>query len=319
MGKLVCIVGGQFGSEAKGAVAAWLAAQETAPLICCRVAGPNAGHTVVHDDRTWRLRHLPTGLVTNPNATAVLAAGSEIDADVLSQERQDLAAWHRTYIDEQATLISSFAHDEEKELMERIGSTGKGVGAARAARVMREANLFGGDFDSATFMQQHLLAGGTVHVEGTQGFGLGLHAGYYPFCTSADCRAIDVLAQAGLSPWARYVTSLEVWVVFRTWPIRVAGNSGPLYLETSWASLGFPEEYTTVTNRVRRVGAWDTALARQALAANGAPSPNLHVALTHADQADRPLHDYAHSMGHEIELVGSGPTIYDYKRIVIDE
>jgi len=76
----------------------------------------------------------------------------------------------------------------------------------------------------------------------------------------------------------------EIWVVFRTFPIRVAGNSGPMVSETSWQALNLPEEMTTVTKRVRRVGGWDAALAYQALLANGGPAPWVCIALTMVDQ-----------------------------------
>jgi adenylosuccinate synthase len=42
--------------------------------------------------------------------------------------------------------------------------------------------------------------------------------------------------------------------------------------EMTWAEVGQPEEYTTVTKKVRRVGAWDPKLARNAVIANGGGS-----------------------------------------------
>jgi adenylosuccinate synthase len=73
-------------------------------------------------------------------------------------------------------------------------------------------------------------------------------------------------------------------VVMRPYPIRVAGESGPLYQERSWDELDLPEERTTVTNKIRRVGMWDQALAEAALAANGAPSPAVRVWFSMMDQ-----------------------------------
>jgi adenylosuccinate synthase len=70
----------------------------------------------------------------------------------------------------------------------------------------------------------------------------------------------------------------------RTRPIRVAGNSGPLRGETSWSELGLPDEHTTVTGKVRRVGVWDPDLARAAVHANGGPSRNVGIALMQLDK-----------------------------------
>ena len=74
---------------------------------------------------------------------------------------------------------------------------------------------------------------------------------------------------AGVSPWAPGVTRVTPWLTARVYPIRVAGNSGPLAGETTWEELGLPEEKTTVTHKTRRVGQWDRKLIREAGLANG--------------------------------------------------
>jgi adenylosuccinate synthase len=68
----------------------------------------------------------------------------------------------------------------------------------------------------------------------------------------------------------------EIVLVFRTFPIRVAGNqAGPLKNEVSWEIIqsesGYSNplrEYTTVTNRLRRVGRFDHELAMQSARIN---------------------------------------------------
>lgn len=319
MGKLVVVVGGQYGSEGKGAVTAWLAAQEEAPF-CIRVAGPNAGHTVWDEGVEWKLRHVPVAAVSNRESLLALAAGSEIDVSVLESELQALDAAgydvsSRFMVDGQATLIDPHHADQEQQLIGRIGSTGKGIGAARADRLWRTARLAGGRTNVAHSARNALLVGRTVIVEGTQGYGLGLHAGHYPYCTSSDCRAIDFLAMAGLSPWDMAVTAFEVWVVMRVYPIRVAGESGPMLGETSWENLGLAAERTTVTNKVRRVGVWDEDLARAACEANGGP-PVARVALTMVDHIVDPdddrgiekcVSDLQAGLTCQIRLIGTGP------------
>lgn len=313
------VVGGQFGSEGKGAVTGMLAKQAEEydeHLTVVRVAGPNAGHSAVDDQgRKWALRQIPVAAVTARSARLVIGAGSEIDQIVLAQEIEALDAAgfdvsSRLWIDSQATLITEENRRAEGgndgPLQSRIGSTGKGIGAARADRIWRKAPLWGSTINAPhgptqrggdtgeqlrRWMTQEIES--TVIIEGTQGYGLGLHAGHYPYCTSSDCRAIDFLAMAGISPWTHLNVSgqaahLEVWVVLRTFPIRVAGNSGPLHDEIDWAILGeetggyVQEERTTVTKKVRRVGRWDRQLAAAAVQANGG-YPTVKVALTFAD------------------------------------
>jgi adenylosuccinate synthase len=132
-------------------------------------------------------------------------------------------------------------------------------------------------------IEKTLAGQGTVLIEGAQGYGLGLRTEFYPKCTSSDCDAGTMMAMAGAVPWSPYVKRFEVWVVFRTLPIRVAGNSGPLKNETTWAELGLAAEHTTVTGKVRRVGLWDRDLAARAMRANGGPGRNVRVAVTGLD------------------------------------
>jgi adenylosuccinate synthase len=353
VGSLEVVVGGQFGSEGKGAIAAWRSKYNGGTLLAVRVAGPNAGHTVIGPrgiDTTgsiapnlcepigdvsarrdgpgwsegrfaWRLRQVPVAAVVNRQAVCVLAAGSEIDWPVLLNEINmlDAAGYDvstRLLVDEQVTLIEdrhkyeekygrgSFTQqdprvDEARGIATGIGSTGKGIGAARADRIWREPSVcLAGREDMLAALRERgvvvtdvaLLAAGLLRsskskvvIEGTQGYGLGLHAGYYPYGTSSDCRAIDFLAMAGISPWQVSADDLTVWVCLRPYPIRVGGNSGPLANETSWNALGLPEEHTTVTGKVRRVGEWDGKLARNAILANGGPSGPVKIALTMMD------------------------------------
>lgn len=295
------IVGGQYGSEAKGHVAA-IIHQATGNDVCLRVGGPNAGHTVVDaHGQAFAFRTIPVAAVLD-DTLLYLGPGSEIDMSVLLAEIQmcrdagyDIT--DRLIISPQATVLEPkhIEWEQEKNMRGRIGSTAKGVGRARAQRLARKATIYG-DYNP-TPEEKHMLNGTrigypaqaeTFTIEGTQGYGLGLHAGHYPFCTAGDCRAVDFLAQSGLP--SRVSTS--AWVVFRTFPIRVAGNSGPMNNETSWAELGrqtngyITEERTTVTKLVRRVAAWDDNLAQEALEANG---PDAKPVLTFVDYLDPSL------------------------------
>lgn len=277
---LTVIVGGQYGSEGKGAVAGFLGRKMRSTDLAVRVAGPNAGHTVYDDKhQAWKLRSVPVAAVTS-TCQLHIAAGSEIDLGVMFDEIQALdASGHRVSerltIHPSATILTEqhIAMERGSGIVDRIGSTGKGIGAARQARITRTA-VIANDIPT---LQPMLSEPGPLDlhsldrlvIEGTQGYGLGLHTANYPQVTSSDCRAIDFMAMAGVSPWDNLIHKLEVVVVARTYPIRVAGNSGPLLKETSWKALGLSEERTTVTNKVRRVGEWDRELLHEAIRANG--------------------------------------------------
>lgn len=366
MGELIVVAGAQYGSEAKGHVVDQLS-RMTSNLAVVRIAGPNAGHTVYGacpDDCTpgpdhlsgdkpighpWRLRSVPVAAVSNPDADLVIATGSEIDYDVLMSEvvALDEAGYQvsrRLLIDDQATMLEPKHINEEvrDKIQARLGSTAKGIGAARADRIWRYAKTWGDhvrrddlgagtSIDTADFLRNRLAQDATVIIEGTQGYGLGLHAGHYPQCTSSDCRAIDFLAMAGVSPWWPEVEKFAVWLAARVRPIRVAGNSGPMKGETSWQDLRLPEEYTTVTKKVRRVGEWDGDLVRRAVIANGG-APTVRLALTMVDtmfpdlinqeglmspgkklggqwdDLDNLLHNIELEVGASVHFIGTSPT-----------
>ena len=126
--------------------------------------------------------------------------------------------------------------------------------------------------DTADSLRGRLNAGARVIVEGTQGFGLSLlEGGFWPKATSRSTTASGALAEAGLSP----VDVDDVTMVIRSFPIRVAGDSGPLVDETTWEDIADKvgrsddlREYTTVTKRLRRVAHFDPVLVRRALAVN---------------------------------------------------
>lgn len=357
MGQLKVVVGGQAGSEAKGACAAFLSRQAVAEgrnSMVVRVAGPNAGHTAYDaDGRSWAFRQIPVGVVVDDRAQAVIAAGSEIDVDVLRDEVERLEAGgiqirHRLFIDEQATILTEDHRIREGAdgLVGKLGSTGKGVGAARADRIMRSAQLakdheflalLGTVLDTRRMLYSAVTDSDTVVIlEGTQGYVLGLHAGYYPQCTSSDCRAIDFLSMAGIDPHWVSRDDYEVWVVMRTYPIRVAGNSGPLEGETSWEELELDVERTTVTQKIRRVGAWNAAWASDAVIANGGPNV-VHVALSMVDyvvpaaanadsledldedtvaQLQAAVLRVEGDAGATVDLIGTGPNSYIDLRVV---
>jgi adenylosuccinate synthase len=295
------VVGGQFGSEGKGKVSLELVRMSNEQRIAVvRVGGPNSGHTAFdRAGQKYALRQLPAGAVDR-NVDVVFPAGSYIDVDVLLREI-DLLDYprDRIFISHYANIITSEqkAWEAEASLVSDIGSTGSGVGAAIMAAVAREASNFPlhrhdaahcGPLerylrDTTQLMRGWLDEGARIVIEGTQGFGLSLlDGGYWPKATSRATTAAAALAEAGLSP----IDVDNVVLVIRSYPIRVAGNSGPLPGETSWQeisdsieSVADLREFTTVTNKLRRVGQFDASAVKAAIACN---NPTM-IVLNHLD------------------------------------
>lgn len=287
-GKVAALVGAQFGSEGKGVVAKHYADEYQFHV---RTGGPNAGHSMVHNGELYKMQSLPCGWV-NPDATLVIGAGAVVNPTLLRQEiaavaEIDPSILRRVMIDGGAGVISKMHIQEEGhthgEIHQRIGSTGEGVGAARHGRMARVGGKFtfmrdvAKDFGleemvvegTSMHLNHAITSGSNVMLEGTQGFGLSLIHGIWPFVTSADTNAAQLAADAGIAP--QRVT--DVILVARTYPIRVAGNSGPLWAETNWGAISEimgreTEERTTVTKKVRRIGEWDEDLFRMAVDVN---------------------------------------------------
>jgi adenylosuccinate synthase len=282
------VVGGQYGSEGKGKIAAFITLQEQID-ICVRCGGPNSGHCFVDDSGTLQaLRQIPTGFV-RPRTRLLIPAGGLIDLEVLRRELCLLGLGSdRVGIDRHAMIIEESDRRAEQDLglRRRLSSTLCGVGSAVARRVLRgeDVRLAAEAATDAAWLRPYLVdasaeindgidRGKKVLVEGTQGFGLSLyHSAAYPKTTSRDTSAAGCISECGISP--KLVT--DVVLVLRTFPIRVAGQqAGPMFEEIRWETVqresGCPHpvaEYTTVTGKLRRVGRFDFDLARRAIAAN---------------------------------------------------
>ncbi|PSO20343.1 adenylosuccinate synthetase [Bradyrhizobium sp. MOS003] len=296
------VVGGQFGSEGKGKVALAIAREENAAAVV-RVGCTNSGHTAIDGKgRSWALRQLPAAILA-PGVVAVLPAGAIVDPEIFLREVDALGLGaDRVIVDPCASIISEDDRSAERSsgLIGEIGSTGSGTGAALVRRIMRQndTQLAGAvdrlrPFvrDSTAFMRAALDRGRWIVIEGSQGFGLSLlHGGYYPHATSRDTTAGTFVGEAGLSP----LDVKDVTLVLRSFPIRVAGNSGKLPNETTWdaiaQSAGLPAGYhelTTATKKVRRVGHFEATIVKRAMAIN---RPT-RIILNHFDYVDPGVRD----------------------------
>ncbi len=293
------LVGGQYGSEGKGNVAAYLAPEYG---LLVRSGGPNAGHSVMTDSGKHVQHHLPSGTALC-DAPVLLTAGAAIYPPALLEEiaasQVDVS---RLVIDEQATIITDDHRAEEAELTATIGSTGSGVGAATAGRIMGRSGgtLLAKDVPelrpyigkAGEIIERAFAAGSRVFVEGTQGTGLSLLHGPYPHVTSRDTTVPGLLAEAGIPP-SRLRRSV---MVCRTYPIRVKDpdregqTSGPMWGELTWEVIAersgldlqelLAQELTSTTRRQRRVAEFDWALLQKASALNGPTD----IAITFVDQ-----------------------------------
>jgi adenylosuccinate synthase len=293
------IIGGDYGSEGKGQIAAYLAPEYD---LLVRVGGPNAGHSVYEDPTPYIFHHLPSGSRAS-KAHLMIGPGAMLYVPELQREIADCRIEHgRLAIDPQAMIILESDRRKEMGLQQSIGSTGRGVGSATARRIVgrgvKTLKLARDIKELAPYVRDtHLLLedafcrGHKILLEGTQGTGLSLFHGHYPHVTSRDTTVSGCLAEAGIAP-ARV---RKVIMVCRTYPIRVENpekadaTSGPMSCEIDWATVAKrsghdaakleENERTSTTQRRRRVGEFDWTLLRKSATLN-APSD---VAMTFVD------------------------------------
>jgi adenylosuccinate synthase len=277
------VVGGAFGDEGKGKIISHVSLRHSPRIAVRGGVGPNAGHTVVYDGVTLKLRMLPSAVV-NERVILMIGAGVLVDPNVFLKEISEMKSEKRTRVDRNCSIIeeSHIALDKQGHLKDRIGTTGTGTGPANAARVLREAKVASEipalkDYvtDVSKEVNDALDRHEDVLVEGTQGTLLSLYHGSYPYVTSKDVSASGICSDVGIGP--RRVD--EVLVVFKSYFTRV--GSGPLdgeLREDETLAHGW-QEYGSVTGRLRRAAPFNYDLARWSVRINSASQ----LALTKLD------------------------------------
>jgi len=137
------IVGAQWGDEGKGKIVDLLA--QRSDLVCRYQGGPNAGHTIVVDGETYRIRQIPSGIVAGKRGA--IGAGCVVDPAVLIGELDDVES--RGHATEGLLVVSGNAHlvmpwhvaldgARERRLGRlQIGTTRRGIGPAYADKATR--------------------------------------------------------------------------------------------------------------------------------------------------------------------------------------
>jgi adenylosuccinate synthase len=137
------IVGAQWGDEGKGKIVDLLA--ESSDFVCRYQGGPNAGHTIVRDGETFKLHHVPSGILYG-DKICVVGAGCVLDPGLLVRELDELESRGITTA---GLRISGNAHlimpwhvaidsASERHLGKlQIGTTKRGIGPAYADKAAR--------------------------------------------------------------------------------------------------------------------------------------------------------------------------------------
>ena len=143
----VVVVGSQWGDEGKGKIVDWLSSE--ADVVIRFQGGHNAGHTLVIDGVTYKLRLLPSGIVRK-NKISIIGNGVVVDPWALLEEIKEIKSkgvkvdQNNLILSESANLILPF-HKEMDEIREdaagkaKIGTTRRGIGPAYEDKIGRRS------------------------------------------------------------------------------------------------------------------------------------------------------------------------------------
>jgi len=313
----VVVIGAQWGDEGKGKVVDFLSSE--ADVVVRFSGGANAGHTIVRGDDTFKLHLVPSGALYE-DTRVVLGSGMVIDPEALQKELDTLTeqgvVWSgRVFVSDRAHLVLPRHKEEDRESDKRrplpIGTTGRGIGMAYAAKARRDgvrvADLLDPRiFDHLSREDREFLepyreffrgaainiheflhnrrAGEHILLEGAQGALLDIDLGTYPFVSSGISAAAGASTGASLGP-----KELDRIVgVFKAYTTRVGNGPFPTEFREGWdpdledriRKLG--NEFGVTTGRPRRCGYLDLPALRYTSRANSIDS----LALTHLDVYD---------------------------------
>ncbi len=318
------VVCGFFGDTGKGKVISHLSLKDKIAITARAGVGPNAGHTVVYEDREYKLRMLPSAFVYD-KCRLLIGPGVLVNPEILLQEIQLTKSKSRVGVDQQCAVIEPkhIEADKKGQLAEKIRTTGTGTGPCNADRALRTVKLTRDIPELKEFLadvplevNEAIDEGKNVLIEGTQGTYLSLYHGTYPYCTSKDVTASAACSDIGVGP----TRVDEVILVFKAYTTRV--GAGPLPKELSWeeAKKKGWAEIATVTGRRRRAAPFNYELAKRAVMLNGATQAAVTKVdilfpeckgVKSYDELSREARDFIQEIEKEIKipvtLVGTGP------------
>ncbi|GLX69687.1 adenylosuccinate synthase [Paenibacillus glycanilyticus] len=156
----VVVVGTQWGDEGKGKITDYLA--DGADVVARYQGGNNAGHTILIDNKKYKLTMIPSGIF-NQNKTCVIGNGMVINPQALIDEINYI---HDNGFSSDNLKISDRAHvimpyhlvldglEEDRKGENKIGTTRKGIGPCYMDKAARNGIRIADLLDAAEFTEK---------------------------------------------------------------------------------------------------------------------------------------------------------------------
>jgi len=226
------VLGLQWGDEGKGKIIDKLS--ENFDVVVRYQGGANAGHTIYHKRNKISLHLIPSGIFRS-DKISIIGNGVVVDLEQLTKEiegleKKGIEVKNNLRISKRSHLILPSYFDEEKEMKDKIGTTGKAIGPAYSNKILRKGIRMGDIFSSSyldkfnlpteyllkieTFKKNYgYMVVDTVELlrdlinekkriifEGAQGVLLDIDFGTYPYVTSSNPTSGGILIGSGFPP-----------------------------------------------------------------------------------------------------------------------
>jgi adenylosuccinate synthase len=306
------LIGLQWGDEGKGKLIDKLT--DSFDAVCRYQGGANAGHTVIHKGEKISLHLIPSGIL-HYDKISIIGNGVVIDIVQLMKEIEDLKnrgikIKDNLKISNRSHLILPSYFEEEKEMKDEIGTTGKAIGPAYANKILRKGirmgDILSEDYlakfrlsssyrktvetfknnygymitDTVELIRKLLKENKKIIFEGAQGVLLDIDFGTYPYVTSSNPTPGGILNGSGIPP--NLIS--KIIGVTKAYTTRVGKGPFPTRMEKENEELirNAGKEFGATTGRPRNCGWLDLVALKYALWITG----TTEMALTKIDVLD---------------------------------
>jgi adenylosuccinate synthase len=319
------LIGLQWGDEGKGKLIDNLAGSFDA--VCRYQGGANAGHTVIYNGEKLSLHLIPSGIF-HQDKISIIGNGVVIDIAQLIKEfeelkRKGIKINNNLKISKRSHLILPSYFEEEKEMKDKIGTTGRAIGPAYSNKILRKGIRMGDIFspgylskfnlppeylktlesfrenyghmitDTVELLRKLLEDNKKIIFEGAQGVLLDIDFGTYPYVTSSNPTPGGILTGSGIPP-----NSISTIIgVTKAYTTRVGKGPFPSRMEKEAEELvrKHGKEFGATTGRPRDCGWLDLVALKFSSWISGVTE----IALTKIDVLDN-LPEVKIAIGYEI-------------------
>ncbi len=282
----VTVIGTQWGDEGKGKIVDWLSIR--ADLVARFQGGHNAGHTIVLDQKVFKLSLLPSGIIRKK--LSIIGNGVVIDPWALIKEIETIKKQGLKI--RRSIRVCDLYDTESRKIQLKTAIThhntilkGLNKKPIQVAYINKILNKIAPILKPYITNTMDLIisanrSGKNVLFEGAQGTMLDIDHGTYPYVTSSNTVSSQAATGSGIGPALIH----NVLGITKAYTTRVGNGPFPTEQNNNTGELlgKIGHEFGVVTGRKRRCGWFDAVMVSYAIKLSGVNG----IALTKLDVLD---------------------------------